>query len=113
MSKRTWLVMAGLMGWGGLMAACTAQQLQQASAGAGNVVAAGQLFCAKATPTGPLVVALANDSGVPVKVTGKSSQVVADACAVIGAIPVSPPAAAATAPMVAAPVAAAAAGASP
>ena len=73
-----------------------------------NAVVDGQLFCAEATATGPLVVALADASGVPVTVTGKASTVVSDACAVIGAIPVAPPANPAAAPVVAAPVAAAA-----
>lgn len=74
-----------------------------------NAVAQGQLFCAESTATGPLVVALANVSGVPVTVTGKASAEVAAACAVIGAIPVSPPSDPAAAPVVAAAVPAAAA----
>jgi hypothetical protein len=69
-----------------------------------TAVADGQLFCAEATATGPLVVALANTSGVPVTVTGKASAEVAAACAVINAIPVMPPANPAAAPMVAAAV---------
>lgn len=70
-----------------------------------NAVVQGQLFCATNTATGPLVVALADASGVPVTVTGKASEVVARACAVIGAIPVVPPANPSAAPVVAASVA--------
>lgn len=75
------------------------------SASVDKAVVAGQLFCATATTAGPLVVALADASGVPVTVTGKSADVVAKACAVIGAIPVTPPPAPAQAPVVAAPIA--------
>ena len=67
-----------------------------------NAVVQGQLFCAMSTGTGPLVVALADTSGVPVTVTNKASDVVAKACAVIGAIPVVPPADPTEAPVVAA-----------
>lgn len=80
------------------LAACQSQSTQ-------NAVVQGQLFCATSTATGPLVVALANTSGVPVTVTGKASDVVAKACAVIGAIPVAPPANPSAAPVVAAAVA--------
>ena len=66
----------------------------------------GQLFCAEATATGPLVVALENQLGVPVTVTNKEASVVAAACAAwnAAAIPVAPPANAtpATVPIVAA-----------
>ena len=54
-------------------------------------VAEGQLFCAKAGAVAPVVVALADQSGVPVTVTGKAESIVAAACAVIGVIPVMPP----------------------
>ena len=65
-------------------------------------VAAGQLYCSKATTLGPLVVAIVEaGTGKPVTVTGKASDVVARSCALIGAIPVSPPADATTAPKVA------------
>ena len=47
-------------------------------------------------------VALADAAGVPVSVIGQSSEAVAAACAAIGAIPVSPPADPAGAPVVAA-----------
>ncbi len=87
------------------VSACTAAQNQQAAVMAQNAVVAGQLFCGTVTKTGPLIVALADASGAPVTVTGKASVVVADACAVIGGIPVSPPANPAAAPVVAAPVA--------
>lgn len=63
----------------------------------------GQLFCASATATGPLVVALANAAGAPVIVTGLAAQTVASDCAAIGAIPVAPPPVPASTPVVAAP----------
>lgn len=66
-----------------------------------NVVAQGQLFCAYQSALGPLVVALANDAGAGVSVIGQSSKAVADACALINAIPVVPPADPAKAPIVA------------
>ena len=69
-----------------------------------TAVAAGQLFCAKATPEGALVVALLDALGVPVIVTNKAASIVAAACAAIDGIPVVPPASPATAPQVAAPV---------
>ncbi len=92
------LLAAGLS----LSACTTAQQ-----AATSKAVADGQLFCAKATGAGPLVVALANADGAPVTVTGAASADVAAACQVIGAIPVSPPANPAAAPVVAASVKAA------
>jgi len=69
-----------------------------------RAVVQGQLFCAKAQASGPLVVALADAAGVPISVTGRTASAVAAACAAIGAIPVSPPAAPSQAPIVAAPV---------
>ncbi len=69
-----------------------------------RVVIQGQMFCAKATATGPLVVALADVAGVPISVTGRTAASVAAACAAVGAIPVTPPPNPATAPVVAAPV---------
>ena len=66
-----------------------------------TVIASGQLFCAYETALGPLVVALANDAGAGVTVIGQSSKAVADACALINAIPVVPPANPAAAPVVA------------
>lgn len=66
-----------------------------------RVVAEGQLFCAKASATGPLVVALANAAGAPVIVTGMTAQSVTANCAIISAIPVSPPVNPADAPVVA------------
>jgi predicted ATPase len=66
-----------------------------------QAVADGQLFCARATSTGPLVVALATAAGAPLTVTNKAAADVAAACAVIGALPVAPPANPAAAPVVA------------
>jgi hypothetical protein len=66
-----------------------------------RVVVDGQLFCARATPAGPLIVAIADAAGVPVVVTGMASSAVAAICAVIAAIPVVPPANPAAAPVVA------------
>lgn len=66
-----------------------------------NVVRDGQLFCALETPLGPLVVALANVAGAPVKVTGQAADDVAAGCALIDAIPVAPPPNPAQAPLVA------------
>jgi hypothetical protein len=83
-----------------MLAGCTQQQQTAIN----SAVVEGQLYCAQATATGPIVVALADAAGVPVTVTGKAADVVAEACAVIGAIPVSPPPAPAAAPVVAAPV---------
>jgi hypothetical protein len=87
------IVLTGLL----CLGACTTTQQETA-------VRDGQLFCAVSTATGPLVVALADAAGVPVTVTNKTSSVVAASCAVIGAIPVSPPAHPSTAPVVAASV---------
>ena len=68
----------------------------------------GQLFCSKATASGPLTVALLTDLGVPVNVTNKSAQFVVDACKAwdLWAAPVTAPPAAspATVPAVSAPV---------
>jgi hypothetical protein len=89
----TFSTIAGIL----VVAGCTAAQENKA-------IVAGQTFCAKATATGPLVVALANAAGAPVLVTGLSSAVVAANCAVIGAIPVATPANPAAVPVVAAPI---------
>ena len=85
-----------------MIAGCTVAEQQQAKDIGAKVVVAGQLFCAKATPTGPLIVALATAVGVPVVVTGATSESVQIACAVIGGIPVSPPVELTTVPVVAA-----------
>jgi hypothetical protein len=92
---RFWLVVVGAVTslWV-LLTACT--PAQQA-----RVVADGTLFCAKATVDGPLVVALANAAGAPIVVTGLASDVVAAQCAIVGGIPVVPPANPAAAPVVA------------
>jgi hypothetical protein len=80
-----------------ILIGCSPAQQAQAE----RVVVAGQLFCAKATQTGPLVVALADALGAPVVVTGRTAAAVSDACAIIGAIPVTPPRNPADAPVVA------------
>ncbi len=87
------------------LGACSVAQLQTAQAVEQRAVADGQLFCGKTTADGPLVVALATAAGAPVVVTGAASSAVAAACAVIGALPVAPPANPAAAPVVAANVA--------
>jgi hypothetical protein len=68
-----------------------------------SLVTKGALFCSKATADAPLVVALANVSGIPVSVTNATSDVVAAACAGISAVPVPPPADPAATPVVMAP----------
>jgi hypothetical protein len=88
-----------------LLAACSPTQIAKVQSGEQRVVAAGQLFCAQATQTGPLVIALADSIGVPVVVTGATASSVSAACKVVDAIPVSPPADPASAPVVAANVA--------
>ena len=93
------LVLAGLT-----LSACAAPTPAQLQTVEQKSVMAGQLFCAQATAAGPLVVALADAAGAPVVVTGVASATVSAACAAIGAIPVMPPANAAMAPVVAAPV---------
>lgn len=80
-----------------LLSACTAAQTDKVN----TAVRTGQLYCGLMTATGPLVIALANTSGVPVKVTGRSAAEVAAACALVGAIPVIPPPNPAAAPIVA------------
>ncbi len=85
--------------------ATPAQQTQLIAAGqtlaavaAGNnttvaaIVTQGGLFCQKAAESGPLVVALANIYGAPVAVVNQTAGDVATACALIGGIPVAPPA---------------------
>lgn len=66
------------------LSACTSAQV-------GKTVAQGQLFCAKATATGPLVIALATVANGPVNVIGQTKQYVDALCAVAGGIAVSPP----------------------
>lgn len=108
--------------WGALglyLAGCGTTPAQQASltqgaATLGAVAAAhnttvaslvkkGALFCQKASTDASLVVAVANLSGVPVTVTDIASEVVAATCAGIDAVPVSPPADPAAAPIVVVP----------
>jgi hypothetical protein len=76
------------------LAACSPAQQTKA-------VVDGQMFCAKATATGPLVVAIADASGVPVSVIGMTSAAVQGVCATIAAIPVTPPVDPGAAPVVA------------
>lgn len=59
-------------------------------------IAAGQLFCAKSTT---LVVAVQTAAG-PFSVVGQTASAVAAVCALIDAIPVSPPANAISVPVV-------------
>jgi hypothetical protein len=77
--------------------ACTPIQQQK-------TLVAGQLFCAKATIDGPLVVQVVDSLGAPLTVTDATAAAVQAVCASIHAIPVSPPANAVNAPIVAAPV---------
>ena len=71
-----------------------------------SVVAAqdARLFCAVATPAGPLVVSVANAAGAPVVATGTATAIVNAACGAINGIPVAPPATGSVVPMVAASV---------
>ena len=103
------------------LSACSLTPVQQASLSAGTVtlaaaaaasnttvdrlVTAGALFCEKADPLVPVVFALANAAGAPVSVTAQASEDVAAACAAVQAVPVSPPANAATVPVIPAVVA--------
>lgn len=84
-----WCVGAALM-----LAACSPTAQQRA-------VVEGQLFCGRATATGPLTIALADASGVPIIVTNLAANTVASYCAAISAIPVMAPADPASAPVVA------------
>lgn len=79
------------------LAACSASQ----NSAVDRAVVAGQAFCAKVTALGPLVIALVDTAGIPITVTGKTAATVAAACALANAIPVSPPANPAQAPVVA------------
>jgi hypothetical protein len=67
-----------------LLLSCTPAEKQRA-------VADGQLFCRAATADGPVVVALADELGAPVIVTGLAAKTVAADCAAICAVPVPPP----------------------
>lgn len=105
--SRNWAVSAcallGLSGVGLGIVGCSATQLATATTTAEKMVAAGQLYCAKATTAGPLVVAAATAAGAPVSVIGQTAAAVSATCAAIDAIPVSPPANETTAPVVAVP----------
>jgi hypothetical protein len=80
----------------GLIGGCTQNTAQRVASEATD---AGQLFCAVASPTGDIVVALADASGVPVVVTNMAESWVKAACASVGGVPVSPPANAASIPV--------------
>ncbi len=80
-----------------LLAACTPAGCTPAQEQ--RTVVDGQLFCGVATKSGPLVVAIVSATGVPVVVTGMASAAVASICAVIAAIPVTPPPVPAAAPV--------------
>lgn len=87
----------------GLLAACTTAQQTQIQ----TAVTAGQLFCAEATAAGPIVVGIINSlDQTAVTVTNQTASYVAGVCAAINAVPVTPPAAPAQAPVVAVNVAA-------
>lgn len=84
------------------LAACSSSQTATVSTDIATLVADGALFCAKADGLGgTITVMLANAAGVPVSVTNQASAAVAKACALIAAIPVSPPANANGTPIVA------------
>lgn len=85
------------------LAGCSTQQQANVQKAVNTAVVDGQLFCAKATTLGPVVVAVATAAGVPIIATGATSLAVNAACAAIGGIPVSPPANPAAAPVVTAP----------
>ena len=81
------------------LAACALTPAQTAAG-----VTQGQLFCAKATTAGAIIEAMTDAVGVPVIVAGLPAAIVAAVCSSVGAVPVSPPLATATVPVVAAPV---------
>lgn len=80
-----------------LLLACSPAQKTQA-------LANGQLFCQIETKAGPVIVAVATAAGAPVIATGLAQGAVAAICAGIQAIPVPPPAAPASVPVMVAPV---------
>jgi hypothetical protein len=77
------------------LAGCSAAQNAQVVANLQNVntvaVQDARLFCAVATPAGPVVVAVANAAGAPVIATGTAQIVVNSACAAVNGIPVIAP----------------------
>ena len=91
------------------LAGCSATQNAQVVADiqTANTVAIqdARLFCAVATPAGPVVVAVANAAGAPVIATGTAQVVVNAACAAANGIPVVPPPVGSTVATVAAVVA--------
>lgn len=86
----------------GIAACSTSDQAKLAPIKA-RLVVDGQLFCAKYTTAGPVVVALATSLGTPIVVTGVANTVVEADCALIDAFPVTPPPNPALAPVVTAP----------
>ena len=84
MTRPDILIIAPLALIGAIAVACTPAQRQTA-------IEDGQLFCAKATATGPLVFAVATALGAPIVVTGALKATVAGVCALEDAIPVVPP----------------------
>ena len=81
-----------------LLAACTPAQ----DAAIQSYIAKGVLFCQVATgPEAGLVKILANAAGAPVTVINQGSTAVAAGCALIDAIPVSPPPNAPSVPVIA------------
>ena len=94
MTRPDILIIALLAPIGAIAVACTLAQRQTA-------IEDGQLFCAKATATGPLVFAVATAFGTPVIVTGALKATVASVCGLEAAIPVAPPANPVAVPVVA------------
>jgi hypothetical protein len=94
------LTIKNALAWAGLILAAVAlagcTTTGQLNSTGTQIVATGQLYCALATANGPLVVALADQLGAPITVTNKAASDVAAACAIINAIPVTPPAGQAT-----------------
>jgi hypothetical protein len=70
------------------------------SAAVGTAIVAGQLFCAAQ----PAVVRVIGLDGGPVSVLGRTALEVAAICGILGGVPVAPPANAAAAPVMQAPV---------
>lgn len=75
-----------IIGAAALLSGCANPQVRQA-------IVQGQLFCAQITADGKLIKKVATTSGVPVSVIGQSQAQVVAWCALINAVPVSPPAA--------------------
>lgn len=85
---------------------CTAQQIDAFNNATNNAIVQGQLFCAKATATGPLIVAVVSaasgtEKSSPVIATNATATFVSNVCSGIGAIPVAPPNNTANVPVIA------------